>query len=240
MIKSLKLIKTIKRKKDIPENEAWLKHLKYTEQKSYNLRNVEDLSMVSNKSVLNYVVRTLEALEKNIASQEYSKDEIKYVENTLKWSEVAKCGNKTDRTRWTKKGYDLFVHNLASAEIYKDSIEKPDEITYILIKTHGMIGQYTKGEVNLDKNSELTNLVFKKKISKEKLERILILLNRCILEGISEELYQKVKEKINSAINNIVNNEYGKVNYSSKKYILDRMKNIFKDKSKDEFELLKE
>ena len=239
MVKSLKLIKTIKRKKDIPENEAWLKHLKYTEQKSYNLRNVEDLSKVSNKSVLNYVMRTLEALEKNIASGEYSKEEIKYVEDTLKWSEVAKCGNKTDRMKWTKKGYDLFVHNLASAEVYRDSIKNPNEITYILIKTHGMIGQYTKGEVNLNKNSELTNLVLENKISKEKLERILILLNQCILEGISEELYQKVKEKINSAINNIVNNEYGKVNYSSKKYILERMENIFKDKSKDEFEVLK-
>ena len=127
MIKSLKLIKTIKRKKDIPENEAWLKHLKYTEQKSYNLRNVEDLSKVTNKSVLNYVIHTLEALDRNIANGEYFKDEIKYVEDTLKWSEVAKCGNKTDRTKWIKKGYDLFVHNLASAEIYKDSKKTEEE-----------------------------------------------------------------------------------------------------------------
>lgn len=240
MIKSLKLIKTIKRKKDIPTDEVWLKHLKYTEQKSYNLRNVEDISKVSNKSVLNYVERTLESLNRNIANNKFEKDEIKYVEETLKWSEVAKCGNKTDRTKWAKKGYDLYVHNLTSAEIYKDSQKNPNEITYVLIKTHGMVGQYTKGEVNLDKNSELTNLVLENKISKEKLERILTLLNQCILEGISEELYQKVKEKINSAINKIVNNEYDKVNYTNKKYILDRIKNIFKEKSKDEFEILKE
>ena len=153
MIKSLKLIKTVRRKKDIPETESWLKHLKYTEQRSYNLRNVDDLSIVSNKSVLNYVIRTLESLDKNIINDEYSKDEIKYVEDTLKWAEVAKCGNKTNRSIWSKKGYDLYVHNLASAEIYKDSVEKFDEITYILIKTHGMVGQYTKGEVNLNKNS---------------------------------------------------------------------------------------
>ena len=239
MIKSLKLIKTIKRKKDIPETELWLKHLKYTEQKSYNLRNVEDLSKVSNKSVLNYVEHTLEALNRNIINTKFTKDEIEYVENTLKWSEVAKCGNKTDRARWAKKGYDLYVHNLASAEIYKDSQKNPDEITYTLIKTHGMIGQYVKGEVNLDKNSELTNLILKDKISKEKLERILILLNQCILEGISKELYQNVKEKVNAAINKIVNSEYYKVNYLSKKYILERMKNIFKEKPNDEIEILK-
>ena len=184
MLKSLKLIKTITRKKDIPEEELWLKHLKYTEQKTYNLRNVEDLSTVSNKSVYEYVIRTLMALEKNIKLEEYSADEVKYVEETLKWSEVSKCGNKTNRKKWTKKGYDLFVHNLASAEIYKESVKNPDEIIYILIKTHGMVGQYVKGEVNIEKNIPLTELITNKKITKEKLEKILILLNKCVLEGV--------------------------------------------------------
>ena len=109
---------------------------------------------------------------------------------------------------------------------------------YLFLKKK-MIGQYVKGEVNLDKNSELTNLILKDKISKEKLERILILLNQCILEGISKELYQNVKEKVNAAINKIVNSEYYKVNYLSKKYILERMKNIFKEKPNDEIEILK-
>ena len=30
-----------------------------------------------------------------------------------------------------------------------------DEIVYTLIKTHGLVGQYIKGEVNLNKNIEL-------------------------------------------------------------------------------------
>lgn len=239
MIKSLELIRNITKKKDIPLNEQWLKFLKYTQQKTYNLRNVEDLTQVSNKSVFNYVERTLTSLEKNSRNKDYSDDEIKYVEDTLKWSEVSKCGNKTNRTMWIKKGYDLFVHNLASAEIYKDISEDFNPITYTLIKTHGMIGQHTKGEVNLDKNKPLTKLIEDKKISKEKLHKILILLNQCIIEGVNEKLYQNVKKDVNKVIYKIINNDYQKEIYSSEKYIIKRMQTIFKDKSYEEFEILK-
>ncbi len=239
MLKSLELIKTIKRKKDIPSDEQWLKYLKYTEQKSYNLRNIEDITKVSNKSVLQYVERSLEALNRNLKNNKYSEDEIKYVEDTLKWSEVSKCGNKTIRKKWIKQGYDLYVHNLASAEIYKDTVNVFDKITYVLIKTHGMVGQYTKGEVNIEKNELLSKLIIDKKISKKKLYKILILLNQCIIEAVNVELYKKVKNKINDTILKIVENNYKRENYSNVENILARMKNIFKDKSTEEIELLR-
>ena len=63
MLKSLDLIKNVRTIKDIPVSEVWLRFLMYTKQKSYNLKNVEDLAEVSNKSVLGYVIRTLEALD---------------------------------------------------------------------------------------------------------------------------------------------------------------------------------
>jgi len=238
MLNSLELINTIKRKKDIPQKEQWLKLLKYTEQKAYNLKNLEDLSQVSSKLVYEYVVRTLEALESNLKEDNYTEDEIKYVEDTLKWSEVSKCGNKTDRKNWQKNGYDLYVHNLASAEIYKDLNDDFDKITYILIKTHGMIGQYVKGEVNIEKNSLLTSLIENKDISKEKLRRILTLLNKCILEGVNKNLYIAVKESINDVIEKVVVGNYHTENYNDSNYIINRMKKIFKQKTEDDFEFL--
>lgn len=238
MIKSLELIKNTKKKKDIPVEETWLKFLKYTEQKSYNLRNVDDLTKISNRSVLAYVTRTLESLERYAQNAHFSSDEIQYVEDTLKWSEVAKCGNKTTRGKWIKKGYDLYIHNLASAEIYKETVTNPDVITYTLIKTHGLIGQYVKGEVNIINNKSLTELIKNNVISRDKLEKILILLNMCIIEAVSDKLYLDVKDDINATINKITEDNYIEEEYSNEKYIVNRMKKIFKTKSLEEFAIL--
>lgn len=238
MIKSLELIKNTKKKKDIPVEETWLKFLKYTEQKSYNLRNVDDLTKISNRSVLAYVTRTLESLERHAQNAHFSSDEIQYVEDTLKWSEVAKCGNKTTRGKWIKKGYDLYIHNLASAEIYKETVANPDVIAYTLIKTHGLIGQYVKGEVNIINNKPLTELIKNNVISRDKLEKILILLNMCIIEAVSDKLYLDVKDDINATINKITEDNYIEEEYSNEKYIMNRMKKIFKTKSLEEFAIL--
>ncbi len=238
MIKSLELIKNTNKKKDIPLDEVWLKFLKYTDQKTYNLRNVEDLTKISNRSVLSYVTRTLECLERNTQNGNFSSDEIQYVEDTLKWSEVAKCGNKTTRGKWIKKGYDLYIHNLASAEIYKETVENSDFITYTLIKTHGLIGQYVKGEVNIINNKPLTDLIKNNLISSNKLKKILILLNMCIIEAVSDKLYLNVKDEVNATINIIIEDNYIEEDYSNKNYIIDRMKKIFKTKSLEEFAIL--
>lgn len=137
-----------------------------------------------------------------------------------------------------KNGYNLLVHNIASAEIYKECEKNFDYITYILIKTHGLIGQHIKGEVNLYKNHLITELITSKKISPEKLKRILLLLNQCIVEGVSYELYEKIKEKVDEVITKIINNDYPKETFSDKNYILKRMQTIFQDKSVEEFKNL--
>lgn len=243
MLKSLQLISSVKRLKDIPLKERWIMYLKYTSEKSYNLRNVEDLASVSTKSVLKYTIRTLKALEKYCEENDegLTSKEIEIVEEVLKWSEVSKCGAKAIREKWQKKGYDLFVHNLASAEIYQDDVfPSNNKLTYVLIQTHGMIGQYVKGEVNLDKNKPLTQLVFDGVITKERLEKILRVLNRCVLEGVSTELYQKVAEDINITIEKIVNGEYPSENYEEADYIFSRMKKIFHEKSEEDFSYLSE
>jgi hypothetical protein len=131
MIKSLKLINSIKTRNDIPESEIWLRFLYCTAQNNVNLRNIPDVNRIPTKSTFNYVKRCLEYLNHaidNYLSDEYTEKDLYYVEETLKWSEVAKCGNKFDRAKWIKAGYDLNIHNEASAEIYKDNTKRPDEI----------------------------------------------------------------------------------------------------------------
>ncbi len=236
MLKSLDLINSVKTKKDIPIKEAWLKYLFCTNQRNVNLRNVSDISKISNKVTLDYVKRTLEILE--LEQINYDKKDILIVEEVLKWCEVAKTGAYKDRENWKKKKYDLEAHNEASAEIYKEN-SKYDYLTYILIKTHGLVGQYTQGEVNLDKNYELTKLIIDNKISKERLYKILVLLNKCVIEAVRVGLYDKVKKEVNKAIKDIVNNNYKKVDYYNSNYILNRFKDLFPNKTIEEFDEIK-
>jgi hypothetical protein len=114
---------------------------------------------MKNNYVLNYVERTLKALV-TLRLNEY---QFYIVEEILKWSEVAKSGLINQRNQWIKKGYNLFAHNIGSAEIYwSDTTESNSEIKrieYNLILTHGLIGQYIRGEVPLSDNQPLSKLV---------------------------------------------------------------------------------
>ena len=239
MLRSLNLINKVQSKKDIPEKETWLKYLFCTSEKNVNLRNVEDINNISSKVTLNYVKKTLEVLDEEEKKGKLSQTEYSLIEETLKWAEVAKCGLKSDRNRWKQKGYDLNIHNEASAEIYREDVKKSNYITYILIKTHGLVGQSTQGEVNLDINKELTSLIHSDLIDKTSLENILIVLNKCIIGAVRPGLYDKVKTNVNKAIRDVVNNKYKKDSFDDKDYLIERFKRLFPNKSIDEFEKLK-
>ena len=202
MLKSLNEIKVIKKE----NKELWLKYLYETSEKKYNVLNVKSLKEITKHSVFNYVLRTLEILDRLKNELNLEDDIIYYVEETLKWSDVSKTGDKKTRSMWKKKKYDLFCHNIASAQIYLENYY--DEIVYTLIKTHGLVGQNIKGEVNLNKNIELYNLIKEGKISSEKLKTILLVLNQCIIEGVSEELYISIRKKVEYTIEKIINGEF--------------------------------
>ena len=202
MLKSLNEIKVIKKE----NKELWLKYLYETSEKKYNVLNVKSLKEITKHSVFNYVLRTLEILDRLKNELNLEDDIIYYVEETLKWSDVSKTGDKKTRSMWKKKKYDLFCHNIASAQIYLEN--NNDEIVYTLIKTHGLVGQNIKGEVNLNKNIELYNLIKEGKISSEKLKTILLVLNQCIIEGVSEELYISIRKKVEYTIEKIINGEF--------------------------------
>jgi len=179
-----------------------IKQLVLTKQKNYNLDRIKSLSDLNAGLVYKTVVSTLEILD----TKETKHKEL--ISEVLLWMDVAKAGTKDDIVEWKKLGFNLFTHNLGSAEIYKKYSSNFNEIVYILIKTHGLIGQYIKGEVNLDSNKELYYLVRDNKISKSDLREILLILNECIIREVSSKIYEKEESQIEHIIDRILNNDF--------------------------------
>ena len=70
--------------------------LALTAERNVNLERLNSLEEMRNNYVLNYVEKTLEALSK-IQLNEY---QTYIIEETLKWSEVAKSGLAHQRKQW--------------------------------------------------------------------------------------------------------------------------------------------
>ncbi len=179
-----------------------IKQLVLTKEKNYNLDRIKSLKDLKTSLVYKSVLNTLEILEtKNTKFKDL-------IAEVLIWMDTAKCGTKEDIREWKKQGYNLFTHNIGSSEIYKKYSSNYNEVTYILIRTHGLIGQYIKGEVNLDTNRDLYGLIERKLLTKNELKEILSILNECIISDVSIKIYEKEKSQIEEIINKIINNEF--------------------------------
>ena len=181
---------------------TWETYLTNTKEKNFNYEHLENLKDNKTNLVYKYIMRCLEILE----NSEPSKETYYYVSETIKWSDVSKCGSKEDRKKWNNLGFSLSVHNIASSEIYVLNNKNYDEVIRVLIRTHGLIGQYIRGEINLNSNKELYELIEKKLITKSLLREVLIVLNKCIISAVNEELYSKVKDEVNKTIDKIISN----------------------------------
>ena len=192
--------------KELDFSQNWINYIYNSDKKKINYERVTNLKSLTNKYVYNYVLKTLEILEQE--KNQYDENVIYLVEETLKWSEVAKCNNKNKIREWKNKRINLFVHNIGSAEIYQLESKQYNNIVQVLIKTHGLIGQYIRGEINLDKNKELYDLIINKELDKHELRNILMLLNKCIIKAVSKELYESIEEQINQAIEKIITGNF--------------------------------
>lgn len=220
--------------KSLDFDKKWINYIYNSDKKKINYERVNNLKALSNKYVYNYVIKTLEILEEE--KENYNENIIFLVEETLKWSEVAKCYNKDKIKEWKTKKINLLVHNIGSSAIYKLEEKNYNNIVRVLIKTHGLIGQYIRGEINLDKNKELYNLIIKNEISKEDLRNVLILLNKCIIKAVSNKLYTKLENKIEETINKIINgNFYEEIDLNKR---LNLLNNQLNEKNQKELELL--
>lgn len=201
-----------KGRKSLYDAFPWLQYLLNTKEANINLENVHALSNVNSKSVLAYVLRTLEELERCKETVKELKPElVELIETTLVWSEVAKCGSTSKRKQWVRDGINLYAHNIGSADIYLSHLSIPDGISHIiytLIQTHGLIGQYIRGEVELKENIALTKLLQQHVLSKADFITLLTVLNRCIISGVSPALWLSVANEVSQVIQLIANDEY--------------------------------
>ncbi len=198
---NLYLISPLKSMKEKDVSLKWISYLYNTKSLKYNINNVNRLKDINKHSVFDYVYRCFCILN----SCDVSDLEYYYVSETLKYMDTSKCGSNDDRVLWKKKNYDLFCHNIGSASIYNE--EYSDKVVYTLIYTHGLVGQYIKGEVNLDKNKPLYDLICDKYIDKETLRNVLYILNKCVIGGVNIDLYNKIKDKVNSTIDRIIDGD---------------------------------
>jgi Methylase involved in ubiquinone/menaquinone biosynthesis len=210
MLHSLDLIAAYKQGNlSVLKNNHWLRYLALTQESNINMERVDSIAELKKNLVLDYVGRTLSILD----SLSLPKRQSNIIEEVLVWSEVAKCGLRHQREQWIQKGYNLFVHNIGSAQIYQDEAEHhenhPDkDVIVALIRTHGLIGQYIRGEVPLQFNQLLTELVKKETMDGNEFHSILRALNQAIIAGVSPELWDNVKDEANSVIQTIIHGEY--------------------------------
>lgn len=220
------------------ERERWFSLLYYTEHQGVNVERVDVVEQLSGRETLEYVLRTLDLLEEDLQDGKLNEEEEAVVRKVLQWSEVAKGGNEQQRDGWRSKGYALDIHNLASAEIYRE--EDPDDfspVVYTLIRTHGLIGQALRGEVSVAKNRELLTLLpgtgaadnergketgneignetvkecaetGEQVITSASLGRIVHVLNHCIIGGVSRKLWDQVGPQADKLIDRILSGDF--------------------------------
>ena len=87
--------------------DRWLKYLTETGHVYVNAERLKSVEHVSARDTIMYVMRTLDVLDEVFSRMEDSSGNrmIYFLLSTvLKWSEVAKGGNKRERSRWTTAG----------------------------------------------------------------------------------------------------------------------------------------
>ncbi|MEK4354806.1 class I SAM-dependent methyltransferase [Paenibacillus sp. FSL R5-0475] len=209
MLKSLEAI-TLYREgiQDHLEDNLWLKLIVQAEEQIVNLERVESLEELDRRNpVLDYVERSLQLLDQ-LPRSIWIKE---LVEETLIWSETAKGGTLKERLLWQEEGINCFVHNIGSAQLYgkhlSGTVSDKSALVHRLIETHGLIGQQIRGEVPPEVNKPLRDLVEEQLLTAEELERLLTVLNYCIIGAVSPELWLNVEHEVKQLITLIATGE---------------------------------
>ncbi|MEK3723307.1 class I SAM-dependent methyltransferase [Paenibacillus sp. FSL H8-0034] len=210
MLRSLKTIQAYKLDESMSLNEhPWLQYIVSAEERMVNLERVQSLQdLVNANPVLDYVEKSLEALDR--LQMSFWIQEV--VEEVLIWSEVAKGGTVRQRVLWQKQGVHLMAHNIGSSEIYEWHSsplhsEARRHVICTLIQTHGLIGQYLRGEVPFAVQRPLMELIQSGLLAASELKELLLVLNQCILEAVSRELWVEIAQQIAEVIELIVDKE---------------------------------
>ncbi|MCY9278077.1 class I SAM-dependent methyltransferase [Bacillus haynesii] len=191
----------------------WLKYLVLTEEQNVNLERISSLENMPQNPVFLYVKQTLSILEK----ADIPELEKEIIEEVLIWSEAAKCGLPHKRKEWRERGFQLAIHNIGSAQIYADrrqaympERQAIEELIYILILTHGLVGQYIRGETRYRQFTPLIDWIEASELQHIDIRRVLYVLNKCIIEGVSPALWESIERDVNRVIGQICTGERNK------------------------------
>ena len=177
------------------QNNVWLKYLLSADY--WNAERIEKMSDKNRNTVLEYVLKTLDILDSITG---LSDEDYRIIKTVLCWSEVAKGGTEEDRKRWINRGYPLDIHNEASAMIYADhtDIRNPKmDFIYVLIQTHGLPGQFLRGECSsaLIQNIQMA-ICHQDDFDFLRFCQLFDVLNECIIKAVSNEIWLSVKSQI--------------------------------------------
>lgn len=180
---------------------AWLHILVSAEEYIVNYERIGSIGELERLNpVLAYVERSLDIL--GTLPLSFWMREL--LEDVLAWSETAKGGTRLDRIGWQRQGINVFVHNEGSADLYlaraQVSIGDRERLTALLIRTHGLLGQYLRGEVPFAANLPLHGPVEQGLLTETELARLLMALNRCVIGAVSEELWQSVEAELETCV----------------------------------------
>ncbi|MCY8345925.1 class I SAM-dependent methyltransferase [Bacillus haynesii] len=191
----------------------WLKYLVLTEEQNVNLERISSLENMPQNPVFLYVEQMLSILEK----ADIPELEKEIIEEVLIWSEAAKCGLPHKRKEWRERGFQLAIHNIGSAQIYADrrqaympERQAIEELIYILILTHGLVGQYIRGETRYRQFTPLIDWIEASELQHIDIRRVLYVLNKCIIEGVSPALWESIERDVNRVIGQICTGERNK------------------------------
>lgn len=186
------------------ETERWLHFLATADSYLQNLEHVHSVHERSATDLLQYVLRSLKILD----SLKLNSEDHGIIETVLKWSEVAKGGSHEQIQKWRNNGINLSVHNEGSATIYLHHAQEvlPENSTvkliFELIRTHGLLGQFLRGESELISNKTLVLALLD--YDPEEAHNLLYHLNACVIGGVSLDLWDNVKDDISYAIRKIL------------------------------------
>lgn len=193
----------------VKDGAPWLQYITEAERPIINLERVQTLEELRHQNpVLDYVERTLRLLQ----TWPESFWLMELAEEALIWSEAAKGGTEQRRRLWAQEGINLFAHNVGSAELYRRHMKESGEeelsirsrIVHLLIQTHGLIGQQIRGEVPPEVNLPLAEPVEEGLLTSTELERLLRVLNGCIIGAVSPALWQAVQPETEAIIAAVV------------------------------------
>ncbi|MFC9778521.1 class I SAM-dependent methyltransferase [Paenibacillus chitinolyticus] len=211
MLTSLKAIEEYRLGAEPPVNAyTWLRFLVSAEERIVNLERIRSIHELADANpVLDYVERTLRILD-GLKLSFWVKE---ILETVLVWSETAKGGTVRQRMQWQADGVNLFVHNIGSVQLFDRFNEMgetgTDKLLVIrtLIETHGLLGQYIRGEVPFEGNEPLTEIVKRGLLTPEELQSLLIPLNHCIIGAVSPELWSTVRSEVEELTGHISSGE---------------------------------